>query len=215
MKLSESNISSWDDIAQRYQDKFMDLTIYNDSYDRFCSQIPKENPQILEIGCGPGNITKYLQNHRPDFKIEAIDSSFHMIQLAKLNNPTVDFKQMDCRTISQLNKHYDAILIGFCMPYLSKLECAQLIQDASRLLLAKGILYFSFIEGAYETSGYETSSDGKNTLFVYYHEAMYLEKMLFANNFNIIEFLPIKYQKSEFKFETHLIYIAELKSGLK
>lgn len=215
MKPQAPNTIIWDDIAQQYQDKFMDLPIYNDSYNRFCSQIPKENSQILEIGCGPGNVTKYIQNLRPDFIIDAIDFSSNMIQLAQLNNPKVNFKQMDCRTIKHLNKTYDAILIGFCLPYLSKSECEQLIVDASKLLRNEGVLYFSFIEGAYETSRYETSSDGKNSLFVYYHESNYLEEMLFANNFKLKEILSINYQKSELKTETHLIYIAELKSAIK
>lgn len=214
MKSTKSDISNWDDIAQRYQDKFMDLKIYNESYDHFCKLLDKENPLILEIACGPGNITKYLREIRPDLIIDAIDSSPNMLRLAQINNPSVHFKLMDCRHLSQLSKSYDAILIGFCMPYLSKLECAQLIQDASRLLHGGGIFYFSTIEGRYETSAYETSSDGKNSLFVYYHETNYLEEMLFANNFTILEFSTIKYHKSELKIENHLIYIAKLKSGI-
>lgn len=214
MKSPESNISNWDDIAQRYQDKFMDLNIYNESYDHFCNLLDKENPKILEIACGPGNITKYLREIRPDLMIDAIDSSPNMLRLAQINNPSVHFKLMDCRNLNQLSTSYDAILVGFCMPYLSKLECAQLIQDASRLLHSGGIFYFSTIEGLYETSAYETSSDGKNSLFVYYHEATYLKEMLFANNFNILKFFTIKYQKSELKIETHLIYIAKLESRI-
>ncbi len=47
-------------VAKIYQDKFMNLGLYNDSYDNFLDLITKANASVLEIGCGPGNITKYL-----------------------------------------------------------------------------------------------------------------------------------------------------------
>lgn len=66
MDRSQNNVLGWDQLAQKYQDRFKDLTMSNDSYDLFCDLIPKNNPSIFEIGCGPGNITKYLQTKRPD-----------------------------------------------------------------------------------------------------------------------------------------------------
>ncbi len=47
---------------------FMNLDLYNDSYDTFCDQVKIKNATILEIGCGPENITKYLLKKRLDFK---------------------------------------------------------------------------------------------------------------------------------------------------
>ena len=51
---------TWDKVAAAYQDKFMDLNLYDDTYDIFCCYISKLNPGILEIGCGPGG-TLYLK----------------------------------------------------------------------------------------------------------------------------------------------------------
>ena len=45
----------------------MDLDLYDDTYDTFCGEVNIENAAILEIGGGPGNITKYLINKRSDF----------------------------------------------------------------------------------------------------------------------------------------------------
>ena len=55
-------------VAKLYQDMFMNLDLYNDSYDTFCDQVKIKNATILEIGCGPENITKYLLKKRLDFK---------------------------------------------------------------------------------------------------------------------------------------------------
>ena len=79
----KETFDTWNKVAKLYQEKFMDLDLYDDTYDTFCAELPIENATILEIGCGPGNITKYLLNKRPDFRIEGIDISPNMIELAK------------------------------------------------------------------------------------------------------------------------------------
>ncbi len=33
---------TWDKLAQQYQEKFMELDLYNDTYDLFCQQIKKQ-----------------------------------------------------------------------------------------------------------------------------------------------------------------------------
>jgi len=52
----------------------------NDTYDFICNSIDKPNAKLLEIGCGPGNITKYLIAKRPDFDIFGIDIAPNMIE---------------------------------------------------------------------------------------------------------------------------------------
>jgi 2-polyprenyl-3-methyl-5-hydroxy-6-metoxy-1,4-benzoquinol methylase len=199
---------TWDQLASQYQDKFMDLDLYNDTYDLFCEAVEIHNAKILDIGCGPGNITKYLLFKRPDFKIEGIDIAPNMIHLAKINNPTADFKIMDCREIDTYASTVDAIVCGFCMPYLSKTDCEKFINDCAALLTSGGILYFSTIEDAHTKSGYETSSDGKHSMFVYYHEEGYLQEALKQNGFLMIHKRRKHYPKGEHT-ATHLIFIVQ------
>jgi trans-aconitate methyltransferase len=208
MDTDKHTFQTWDQLASQYQDKFMDLDLYNDSYDLFCEEVVKPHAKILEIGCGPGNITRYLLFKRPDFKIEAIDTSPNMIKLAKANNPAAAFKIMDCREIDTLTLIADAIICGFCMPYLSKTDCIKFIKDASALLSCNGILYFSIIEDAYTKSHYETSSDGKHTIFVYYHEETYLLEALQQNGFQLIHLMRKHYPEKK-GTATHLIFIAK------
>lgn len=56
----KETFETWNKGASMYQDKFMDLDLYNENYDFFCDSLNKPNSKILEIGCGPGNITKYI-----------------------------------------------------------------------------------------------------------------------------------------------------------
>ena len=131
-------VGVFDKHATLYQEKFMDVNLYGDTFDFFCDTIKKQDADLLEIACGPGNITKYLLNKRPDLKIFGIDLAPAMIELAKINNPTAEFHLMDCRQIGTITKKFDAIMCGFCLPYLTKDETIKLLSDASILLNSKG-----------------------------------------------------------------------------
>lgn len=82
----QETFQTWNKVAQIYQNKFMNLDLYNDSYDNFLELVGEINATISEIGCGPGNITKYLLTKRTDLKIMGIDISENMIELARQNH---------------------------------------------------------------------------------------------------------------------------------
>ena len=207
----KKTFQTWDKVASIYGDKFMDMDLYNDTYDIFCQLVKITNPTIFEIGCGPGNITKYMSGKRPDFKIEAIDTSPNMIELAKKNNPAALFTVMDCREIDKLMSTFDGVVCGFCMPYLSKGDCIKLIKDCSTLLNSAGLFYFSVIENDYNKSSFETSSDGQHTMFIYYHQEDYLMLALKENNFEILELIRKNYLKNDGTAQLNLIVIAKKK----
>ncbi len=200
---------TWNKVAQLYQDQFMDLDLYNESYDIFCKQLTHVNAAILEIGCGPGNITKYMLSKRPDLLIEGIDVAPNMIELAKKNNPTTNFKVMDCRQINKLTTEFDGIVCGFCLPYLSKFDCSKLFTDCNKLLATNGIIYFSFVEGDYNNSGYLAASSGDRTFF-YYHELESLKKDLTENHFEIVNLSRVHYKKNDGSLEENTIIIAKI-----
>ena len=136
MDAKSNTLQVWNNLPNAYQDKFMDLDLYDDTYNALIRLIEKRNPSIFEIGCGPGNITRYLLKRRPDFQITGIDLAPNMVKLASENNPDAQFMVMDCREIGSLTDRYDAIVCGFCLPYLTKEETAKLISDSADLLTA-------------------------------------------------------------------------------
>lgn len=201
-------IDTWNKIAKVYEEKFMDLKIYNESYDFFCNAFPALNSSLLEIGCGPGNITKYIIEKNPSLQILATDVAPNMIRLAKENAPEADFKILDARSLDAIKKTFDGIMVGFCLPYLSQEDVNQLIKTSSTLLNDNGILYLSTIEGKVEDSGYEEGSTGGKA-FVYYHDFLYLKNLLNDNKFEIIYNEKIPYQKTDGSTQQHLIIISQ------
>ena len=198
---------TWNKIAQLYQDKFMDLDLYDDTYDSFCQQLRKPAPSILEIGCGPGNITRYLLSKVPDAKVYGIDIAPKMIELARINNPKARFELMDARMIDLLEAKYEAILCGFCLPYLSIEDVAKLLRDVSALLTMKGIIYLSCIEGDYEQAAYQEGSSGDRA-YVYYYSENYLRADLEKNGFELTKVFRRTYKRGEGE-EVHLIILAK------
>ncbi|PCJ00831.1 MAG: hypothetical protein COB15_01805 [Flavobacteriales bacterium] len=178
-------IGVFDKLAKLYQEKFMDVSIYHKSFDLFCDVIKKERPDVLELACGPGNITKYLLQARPDFNILGTDLSPNMIALAKENNPSASFQIMDSRNMNQLTKRYDAIMCGFCFPYLAINEIEQLIGHAAKTLNPSGVIYISTIEDDYSKSELTTGSTG-DKMFMHYYLEQDLIPILKKNNFDTL-----------------------------
>ncbi|WP_166962757.1 class I SAM-dependent methyltransferase [Yeosuana marina] len=207
METYKETFRTWNKVASIYEDKFMDLDLYNDTYDFFTEQIPTNNPEILEIGCGPGNITKYVLGKRPDFKLTAIDIAPNMIKLAKKNNPNGIFKVLDIRNITTIRQNFNGILAGFCVSYLSQIDGSKLIQDCHKLLSSSGILYISFVEGIYEDSAYQIGSSG-DRVFFYYHGLDFFKNILETNHFTIIKLYHKNFHKTDKTTETHTIMIA-------
>ncbi|MEL1243977.1 methyltransferase domain-containing protein [Flavobacterium sp. DGU11] len=176
----------FDKHAAAYQDRFMDVSLYHDSLDIFCNALQKQDAAILELACGPGNITRYLLNKRPNLTILGVDLSENMIALARQNCPEAVFEVMDCRDIGNLEKKYNGVIAGFCFPYLSREEVVIVIGDASSLLIPSGVLYISTMEDDYATSGWRTSSTG-DKVYMYNHEEGYLTAALEKSNFKIID----------------------------
>ena len=199
--------------ASEYQEKFMDVSLYKGALKTFCNLINKENAKVLDIACGPGNVTKFLLNEKPNLNVFGIDLASNMIELASRNNPNATFKVMDCRSISTLTEKFDAVVGAFCLPYLSREEAHKLINDISDLLNDQGVCYLSTMENDYSTSGYETSSKG-DQIYMHYHEGDDLIKVLTSCNFNIEEVSRIPSTTSTGKEVTDLILISRKKNGL-
>lgn len=172
--------------ALLYQSRFMDVSLYAGCLDHFCKQLPQD-AKVLELACGPGNITRYLLERRPDLKILATDIAPNMLELAKVNSPDAEFRLLDCRDMSALKETYNGIVCGFCLPYLSEEESAELIRSCAALLKPGGVLYLSCMEETEQCqSGIKTNSAGDKT-YMYYHRAAFLESSLCDTGFQSIE----------------------------
>jgi len=199
----------FDKLALLYQQRFMDVSAYGAELDSFIDRLPKPSPSILEIACGPGNITRYLLDRLPDARILGTDLAPAMIDLARMNCPTASFEVMDCRNLSSLKQRFDSVIAGFCLPYLNPAEAAELFSNISQLLNEGGLLYLSTIEGEREKSGMKKGSTG-DEVFQFYYPATDLSKWASKAGFRLIS-LHSTVVQNNVHADTDLILIAAKK----
>jgi ubiquinone/menaquinone biosynthesis C-methylase UbiE len=82
-------VNIYNQYVKEYIAKFMNFDLYNDTFDYFLKLLPRES-NILELGCGPGNVVKYFSTRRRDLNILGVDLSLEMIKQAEKINPDSD-----------------------------------------------------------------------------------------------------------------------------
>lgn len=209
MTKNTETLESWNKVADLYNEKFTDLQLYNHTYDLFIEQLPCVDSKILDIACGPGNISKYLLSKEPNLQILGIDVSPNMLSLAKINNPSAQFILMDCRDIIKIDStKFDGIICGFGLPYLSSNETENLINDCVNILTKNGVFYISFVEGNSSDSKYVIGSSG-HRMFFNYHQLNDLRKYFDTANCAIIDITKVEYKNASNQTEIHTIIIAK------
>lgn len=206
---SQIAVGIFDKYAADYQAKFMDVSYYHATLDLLCDSITPRNAEVLEIACGPGNVTQYLLQKRPDLQILGTDLAPKMLELAQQNNPTASFQLLDGRAIAQLPQKYDAIVCGFFLPYLSREEAIQFVHDALAVLRSGGMIYLSTMEDDYSNSGWRKGSQG-DEIFMHFHEAGYLTSSLKDCGFEIIDLQRIAYPAADGSTTIDLVLTAKL-----
>ncbi len=201
----------FDECAEEYARRFMDLSAYHDSLDLFCQAVETPTAAVLDVACGPGNIPRYLLMKRPGFRVLGVDLAPNMLRLARACCPGAEFQMIDARDIRHLGRRFEALTCGFCLPYLSKPEAAALIADAAAVLHVGGVLYLSTMEDDYTKSGPTRSSDGRHELFLYFHEATYLTACLAASGFDVFHTCRTPLAGQSGTTATDLILLARLK----
>ncbi|MFY9154475.1 MAG: class I SAM-dependent methyltransferase [Prolixibacteraceae bacterium] len=206
MENFEVSVQRFNEFAEEYTQRFASVDSYSGSLDRFCQLIPTGHPKILELGCGPGNVTKYLLKRFPASRIIAIDLAPKMIEIARKQLPEVDFRIMDVRNISSIHEKFDAILCSFCLPFLSKSDAEKLIANCAGLLISGGVLYISTMEGDENKAGFEsTSFSGNAEIYFNYHLQADLENAMKESGFLVDEIKLQDYEEPDGSLTTDLV----------
>lgn len=197
--------------ADRYQQKYMALTIYDDSYRQFCELLSQGRACVLDAACGPGNVSRYLMAQRPDLELLGIDLAPRMVELAREAVPAVPsarFAVHDCRNLADLKRRFDGIICAFGLPYLSWEETKDFLSAVSEILEPGGVLYLSTMLGRSEDSGFTPCSTG-DQVYVNYHSEDQIIRSLQECGFTIVMQTRIPSPSTASKATTDLIVIAK------
>jgi ubiquinone/menaquinone biosynthesis C-methylase UbiE len=183
-----------------YEDVIKPLSIYDESYNRLIARI---NPQakLLDVGCGPANVSAYIKKRVSGIAVTGIDLAPAMLAKAKDHIPDGEFKVMDIREILKLNSKFDAIILGFCVPYLTDIETIALLKDTKEMLQQNGTVYMSFIEC--ET----TIPFSSENPVMRKHARSTAESYIKESGLKIIDAMSVIYNSETAKDEKHTIFL--------
>ncbi|QGJ72374.1 Hypothetical protein PBC10988_40950 [Planctomycetales bacterium 10988] len=132
--------------ASTYEDRAkLQQTIASSLLTLLQSELKSTPRTILEIGCGPGNFTRLLAQQYPKSKIEAIDLSPQMIEVAK--EKSQDFSNIEYRiadgedSLASKFVPFDLIVSGNTFQWFEDLDAA--FQNYQTLLTEEGKLFYS------------------------------------------------------------------------
>ena len=208
-KKTEKAVDLFDKYALEYEGRHMDMALYQDSLDTFCEWLPSPDASVLDLACGPGNVTFYLLQKLPGLKALGLDLSPEMLTLARKNNPQAQFRLMDVRKIGDLEQQFSGIIAGFVSPYLDESDTAQLISSAFALLLPGGAFYLSTMAAGNEGSGWKASHSSQgDEVDIFYHEADFLLEIAQKAGFINLELSQQAFPEEDGSDTTDLILLA-------
>ena len=202
------SVKTYDCFAHVYEQWFMDISPYKAMVDDFSDYLPSLRSQILDLGCGPGNYSKYLSDIKGFKNITGIDLSEQMIRRAKKNAPLCNFELGDIRKFSSLPAKFHGVLASFIIPYLSYHETDQLISNVFKMLKPLGTLYLSCMEGV--KCGFEqTSFSGEMAVYIYYYTEEFLVGSMEERGLHVLSVNRQPYLEVDGSVSTDLIIIAQ------
>jgi ubiquinone/menaquinone biosynthesis C-methylase UbiE len=151
--------------------------------------ISGENLEILEIGCGTGKNTEFLQT-KAKYLIGA-DFSEEMLALAKskITAPNVEFRQLDLRENWDFAENsFDLITCSLALEHIENIDFV--FAEASRVLRSGGRFYFGELHPFKQYQGskarFETGA-GVFELECFVHHISEFFAAAVNNNFEVIE----------------------------
>jgi ubiquinone/menaquinone biosynthesis C-methylase UbiE len=195
---------SYDRVAERYAEEFyheLDKKPFDrEVLDRFAETIG-ERSQVLEIGCGPGHIARYMQDRGPIMR--GIDLSQEMVNCARGLNPDIPFVQGDMLALNLPGASLDGIVCFYTIIHLKREDVTHALQEMNRVLRPGGRLLLSFHAGEGELHREEWYAKPVSifvTLFETDEMAQYLRSAGFEIE-RVVERPPY-----EFEYPTRRVY---------
>jgi SAM-dependent methyltransferase len=147
--MSEEVQSAYDRVAENYAEQFRD-EMDRKPFDRkmldWLAEKVGDLGVICDMGCGPGQIARYLNAH--GVKVCGVDLSSEMVRQAKSLNPQIPFQQGDMFALSDVaDNSYGGIAAFYSIVNLPRLSVVRALQELRRLLTPNGVLLLAFHVG--------------------------------------------------------------------
>ena len=137
--------TSYDQVAAEYAEKFkyeMDQKPFDRAcLDRLALEVGNLGP-ICDMGCGPGQIARYL--HRKGVDTLGVDISPRMVTEARRLNPEIHFHQGDMLSLPDAENSWGGIAAFYCIIHIPREKIIDALREMKRVLKPGGMLLLTF-----------------------------------------------------------------------
>lgn len=171
--------------------------------DNFISLLPPKS-KVLDVGCGSGVKSGYFL--AKGFKVTGIDFAEKLIEIAKRENPTGEFRVMDMREAAKLGATYSAVFAQASLLHIPKADFADVLRTLIGLLSKNGLLYIA-VKGMRDGKPEEEIKEEDDYGYSYQRFFSYYS-MGELNQHFIDAGLQVIYQESSWSGKTEWLQIA-------
>src|SRR5437667_1150 len=140
--------ASYDRVVKRYVDEFFD-ELERKPFDRLLlhqfAEIVGTQGKVCEIGCGPGQIARYLQDRQ--VSMCGVDLSEEMVKWARRLSPDISFQRGDMRALEIPDASLAGIVCFYTIIHLKRKDVPHALSEMLRVLKPGGRLLLSFHGG--------------------------------------------------------------------
>lgn len=205
MTKQESELeTSYDRVAEEFAAEFCSELARKpfdcELLDEFASSV-HDKGRVCEIGCGPGQISRYLQDR--GVGMFGIDLSEEMIKCAQRINPDISFRKGNMLALDLPDASVASIVCFYAIIHLRRDDTAHALKEMNRVLEPGGLLLLSFHGGKGELhrdQWYEKPVSIDVTLFAPEEMTNYLN----SSGFDVVKLA--EREPYEFEYPTRRIY---------
>jgi ubiquinone/menaquinone biosynthesis C-methylase UbiE len=180
--VAEQVIEVYDALAEVYADHYESGNPDRPFLNEFLSHL-RGGARLLDVGRGTGSGTKYFFDH--GMRVEGIDLSGSMIEVARRNHPHIRFTRKDIRNSNYQTGHLDAIWAGYSLFHMGREDFRTVLKKIRKALVRNGIFGLIMQEGQGDVQLPEPLCPGKSLLVCLY-STKELRAILSTAGFNVI-----------------------------
>ena len=139
---------SYDRVVKQFVAEFFDelqrKPFDRELLDQFAETVEGQG-KICEIGCGPGQIARYLQDRL--VSMCGVDLSAEMVKWARRLNPDISFQRGDMRALEIPDASLAGVICFYAIIHLKREDVPRALSEMHRVLKPGGRLLMSFHGG--------------------------------------------------------------------
>ncbi len=182
MDKSKLAAKTYDKIAAIYTTQYFEDLSETFYIDKFLSKLPNK-AKILDVGCGPGQFTKYVLEK--GFLVEGVDYSKSMVKIAREKVPGGVFQHMDMRKMDYKNSSFDGLLVAYSLIHIPSSELSKTLKEFRRIMKPKSYMLVIVQKGEPDRIVDEPLKRGER-MFINFFTRKGLVKLISKSGFKVV-----------------------------